>query len=319
VPKLAVGKISANNRISFSVLEASINGTKYATPNDILQNCINADEGKDISIEPNGFMEVGNHLEKPVMELLVKRLGLLDVQYEITEPVRHKTLELNGSLDGLAVADNIVITEDAKKGFYLPEHEQGESIKLNGNIILEIKIATGFGETVLPAWRGVTQVKGAMATCEYDFAIVGVLYGSDLRLFFYERDKQWEKDVLEPHVKDFTRRIIERDLYAPFDNQECGKMYPVDNGTTIDLPDVALELIETKDHCDKTIKVLEKTKEECERGLKALMKESTFGKIGDYVLKWKTINYKAQPEKTIVKPARDSYTVRNTLKIESTV
>ena len=312
---LAVGKITPDDRLSFSILEASMNGTKYAKPNDVLNNCIAASQGKDISIATNNFMEVGNHLEKPVMELLAKRLGLIDVQYEITEPVRHKHLELNGSLDGLGVANDIFVSQDEEKGFYLPEHDEGEGIKLNGNIIIEIKIATGFGETVLPAWRGVTQVKAAMATCEYDYAVIGVLYGSDLRLFFYERDLDWEKNVLEPHVKDFTRRIIEGDLYPPFDNQECADMYPIDNGKTICLPDYALELIESREHCDKTMKILKQTKDECDRALKALMQESSQGNIGDYVVQWKTTHYKAQPEKTKIIEAKSARTTRNILAI----
>ena len=66
---LAVGKITPDDRLSFSILEASLNGTKYAKPNDVLNNCIAASQGKDISIATNNFMQVGNHLEKPVMDV----------------------------------------------------------------------------------------------------------------------------------------------------------------------------------------------------------------------------------------------------------
>ena len=47
---LAVGKLTPDDRLSFSILEASMNGSKYAKPNDVLNNCIAASQGKDINI-----------------------------------------------------------------------------------------------------------------------------------------------------------------------------------------------------------------------------------------------------------------------------
>ena len=59
----------------------------------------------------------------------------------------------------------------------------------------------------LPAYRGVVQVKGLMAITEYSWAVVCVLNGSDLRMYFYERNQDWEQEVLEPTVIDFNNRI----------------------------------------------------------------------------------------------------------------
>ena len=207
----------------------------YQTRNQVLENCHKALKGEDIRISTNNYMEVGNVLEKPVAELAAKRIGLLDIELVIDEPVRHKNVTLNGSIDCIGVADNLFITKDVEKGFYCPELEDGEGMKVNGKGIVEIKITNAGLSESLPTYRGVIQVKGLMAITEYSWAVVCVLNGSDLRMYFYQRNEQWEQEVLEPTVIDFNNRVANLDWYDPFDTKEAGYITPQDNGETTEL------------------------------------------------------------------------------------
>ena len=42
----------------------------------------------------------------------------------------------------------------------------------------------------------------------------------------------------------------------------------------------------------------------------AMLKSARIGYTKDYAVSWKTINYKAQPERTKVMPAKEAYTQR---------
>ena len=232
----AIGKLTPDYEISCSLLEPLITGQNpYQTRNQVLENCHKALKGEDIRISTNNYMEVGNVLEKPVAELAAKRIGLLDIELVIDEPVRHKNVTLNGSIDCIGVADNLFITKDVEKGFYCPELEDGEGMKVNGKGIVEIKITNAGLSESLPTYRGVIQVKGLMAITEYSWAVVCVLNGSDLRMYFYQRNEQWEQEVLEPTVIDFNNRVANLDWYDPFDTKEAGYITPQDNGETTEL------------------------------------------------------------------------------------
>ena len=232
----AIGKLTPDFQLSCSLLEPIITGQNpYQTRNQVLENCHKALKGEDIRIPTNNYMEVGNVLEKPVAELASKRIGLLDIQLVVEEAVRHSKVTLNGSIDCIGVADNLFITKDVEKGFYCPELEDGEGIKLNGKGIVEIKVTNAPLSESLPTYRGVIQVKGLMAITEFMWSVVCVLNGSDLRMYFYQRNLEWEKEVLEPKVIDFNNRIANCDWYDPFDTKEAGYITPQDNGESTEL------------------------------------------------------------------------------------
>ena len=305
----AVGKLTPDYEISCSLLEPLITGQNpYQTRNQVLENCHKALKGEDIRIPTNNYMEVGNVLEKPVAELASKRIGLLDVQLVVEEAVRHKKVTLNGSIDCIGVADDLFITKDVDKGFYCPELEDGEGFKINGKGIMEIKITNATLTESLPTYRGVIQVKGLMAITEYSWAVVCVLNGSDLRMYFYQRDEQWEKDVLEPKVIDFNSRIANCDWYDPFDTKEASYITPQDNGESTELTKQDQVQIDNIMAWEAQIKNLKDNIEEAKKSIMMSMKEAKEGYSESHKVVWQTINYKAQPEKVV--PAKEAYTSR---------
>ena len=305
----AVGKLTPDYEISCSLLEPLITGQNpYQTRNQVLENCHKALKGEDIRIPTNNYMEVGNVLEKPVAELAAKRIGLLDIQLVVEEAVRHNKVTLNGSIDCIGVADDLFITKDVEKGFYCPELEDGEGIKLNGKGIVEIKVTNAPLSESLPTFRGVIQVKGLMAITEYSWAVVCVLNGSDLRMYFYQRDEQWEKEVLEPKVIDFNNRIANCDWYDPFDTKEAGYITPQDNGESTELTKQDQVQIDNIVAWEAQIKNLKDNIEEAKKSIMMSMKDAKEGYSESHKVVWQTVNYKAQPEKVV--PAKEAYTSR---------
>ena len=305
----AVGKLTPDYEISCSLLEPLITGQNpYQTRNQVLENCHKALKGEDIRIPTNNYMEVGNVLEKPVAELASKRIGLLDIQLVVEEAVRHKKVTLNGSIDCIGVADNLFITKDVEKGFYCPELEDGEGIKLNGKGIVEIKVTNAPLSESLPTYRGVIQVKGLMAISEFSWAVVCVLNGSDLRMYFYQRNEQWEQEVLEPTVIDFNNRVANLDWYDPFDTKEAGYITPQDNGESTELTKQDQVQIDNIVAWEAQIKNLKDNIEEAKKSIMMSMKDAKEGYSESHKVVWQTVNYKAQPEKVV--PAKEAYTSR---------
>tara|TARA_A200000159_G_C7299809_1_gene329551 strand:- start:102 stop:1055 length:954 start_codon:yes stop_codon:yes gene_type:complete len=305
--KQALGKLTRDDEISNSLLAAAMGKSKWQTPNEVLKNCHDASKGIDISIEPTNIMQVGNYLEKPLIELAANRVGLLQYFDEINKPVRHKNVPLNGSLDAVGVADNIVIKPDVKKGFYVPE---GREVICNGKGVIEIKVTSARPEEVPLDSRGVIQCKGLMACTEFNWSMLCILYGTDYRIFFYQRDEKWEKDVLIPFVKDFDSRIKNLDYYSPFNTNDAKNIYPLDDNESIELPDNAADLIEIIESSEQSIDKLKDSIEQAKTSLMDMLKSARIGYTKDYAITWKTVNYKEQPERTKVMPAKEAYTQR---------
>ena len=114
-----------------------------------------------------------------------------------------------------------------------PESKKGFTI--NGKGIVEIKTSMFPVGEEPPLHKGVLQVKGLMACTGYDWAVISILHGTDLKMYFYERDFSWEKKELEIAVTDFNKRVPLLDYYSPFDSREAARINPQDNGETTEL------------------------------------------------------------------------------------
>jgi hypothetical protein len=306
-PQEALGKLTPDHEMSCSLVSALWHENPYQNLNEVLENCHKALKGQNIRSEANLLMEVGNIIEKPLIALAAKRIGLLDYFDEIHKPVRHRHIALNGSIDAIGVADGIDVVTDPDKSFYVPE---GDSVRLEGKGILEIK-ATGARPENPPAnHRGVLQLKALLATTQYNWGAVCIAYGTDYRIFFYQRDEQWEKEELEPKVKDFDSRIADCRYFDPFNTNQANHAFPLDDGSIVDLPDDALNSIENILLQEKTIKAAQTIIDEHKTKLMNAMQSAQIGRMGKYQVNWKTINYKAKPEQTKIIPAKDAYTQR---------
>ena len=88
-----------------------------------------------------------------------ERLGMTDSQTNINVVAKHPYLLFEASLDGVAHADNITITEDDSRGIYL--HDATE-VKLDGQGEVECKCTRDYSENHTALWRGVLQMKAEM-------------------------------------------------------------------------------------------------------------------------------------------------------------
>ena len=307
---IALGKLTNDFEPSASVMADIFGVNPYTTRNQRLEICHKAMHGENVRTEPNNFMDMGNRLEKPIALAANDRIGLIDLQLEITEPVRHLNLGLNGSIDCIGVADNLFIEKDTVKGFYLPERAADKGIKINGKGIMEIKATNAPHLEAPPLYRGVLQVKTLMAITEYSWAVVAILNGTDLRMYFYQRDYEWEKKELEPTVIDFNKRVPHCDWYDPFDTKEASRIKPQDNGGTTEMTKGAQTHIDNIETWQQQINNLSENVEEAKKHLMIELGESQQGFSKSHQVVWKTVNYKAQPEKTKVIPAKAAYTQR---------
>lgn len=313
-----VGKITPDDKATCSNLFYILGGeSKWATPNKVLDQCIRAKNGINIRSPQNSVQAVGDALEAPVAQLAAQRLGLTNLDTDITIPVKHESLPLWGSVDATAHANNITIEPDEELGIFT---ETGQPTVLQGKGCLEIKCTAAFPtEDGTPeAWRGLIQAKGQMACMngDCDWAVVATLYRSTLlQLFVMRRDFKFEREMAEK-ILDFDRRIIEEDYFPAFSSADTELLYQkAEEDKLIDLEPTAEVYIEQMINADDTIKSANKIKEKANLALQEMLKEAEFGRVGKYQVQWGSRTVKPVPEKIV--PAKEGYTVRNkTVKVK---
>lgn len=138
--KQYIGKITDDRVMSCSRLAALAGLSPYSMPNDELRKSIAAIDAK-ATVAPGAFTSSepahwGNLHEGNILQEIVTRLALEDAELEITEPSLHKTLPLQGSLDGRANGCGLTFTTDASAGIYVIGQDE---ITLNGTGVLEAK------------------------------------------------------------------------------------------------------------------------------------------------------------------------------------
>ena len=117
---------------------------------------------------------------------LVDKIGLTQLSTQIKEPFVHKTLPLQGSADGTALAENLTIETDVEKGIYVMNKEN--KITLNGVGILEAKNTSVRPEDVPAPSRGPIQVQGLMMCSGFKWSVISIKYrGVSLEYLFMVR------------------------------------------------------------------------------------------------------------------------------------
>ncbi len=304
----AVGKLSNDNHASCSGLPVLFGVSPYETKNEYLKSRIDARLGKNVrTVKDNMPIEIGNILEKPLIELTAKKLNLTDVQTAIHEAVKHPELPLEGSIDGLAYAKNNIVKPDNQVIYT----EDDQEIMLDGHGIIEVKTTRQIPEAdgKPPLFRGVLQTKALCAICGYSWGVVSTLHNTnDFKMFLLRRDFAFEKE-LKDIINDFERRIKEQDWYAPQVLPDLQIMHPVGEKVEVDLndDDCGFHLDRINDNKDK-IKVLNEEVEKSQIYIQTKMGEAEIGINDRYKISWGTTTYKPQPEKVV--PAKDGYTIR---------
>lgn len=305
-----VGKITPDDKCTCSNLFYILGGeSKWSTPNKVLDQCIRAKNGENVRYEQTSVQEVGDALEGIVAQLAAKRLGLTNLDTDITIPVKHESLPLWGSVDATAYADNLTIAPDTEQGIYT---ETGEPMVLQGKGVIEIKCTADFpaDDGTPQAWRGLIQAKGQMACSrDCDWAVVATLYRSTLlQIYVMRKDFKFEREMAEK-ILDFDRRIIDEDYFPAFSLADTELLYRnVTHDKLVDLDEQATTFIEQIINADATIKSANKIKETANAQLQEMMKDAQFGRVKNYQVAWGTTTRKS---KMVSVPLDEPETKRN--------
>ena len=108
----AQGKLTSDNHASCSGLPALFGVSGYETRNEYLDSRIRARLGENVRSEKGIHAEMGNILENPILEITTEKLGLANLEKNISTPVLHEEYPLGGSIDGIAYCQNNLITPD---------------------------------------------------------------------------------------------------------------------------------------------------------------------------------------------------------------
>ena len=305
------GKLTDDREMSASRLPGLMGFSKYSTPNDELQFSINAIDGKERPDIGNEAMGWGNTLEPVILEQAAKRLGLEEINAEITEPYKHRSVALQCSLDGIGFGLGQEITTDPDKGIYVVGQD---SIVLNGPGVLEAKLTKTMPEDVPHLARGPIQLQGQMLVTGHKWGAVCVLYqGIELRVFLFAPHKETQGAIIKA-VQDFETRLETYrqtgaiDWYPPASSKELDRIYPNAIKDEVELPptvaDLAKGIIENK----AAIRAAEGSIEEAEKLIKEQLGQAEKGRAGSFVISWPMRNYKAQSERLV--PAKEAYSIR---------
>lgn len=306
----AQGKLSSNNHASCSGLPALFGLSHYETRTEYLHSRIQARKGiEPPKQEKSIHAQMGDVLEPVILNKAVELLGLTDLQIDHPEAVKHKEFPLEGSLDGIAKADNLIITPDNSVIYT----EDDEPISLNGLGVLEAKATALHPETdgKAPAWRGLLQTKALCAILDYSWGCIATLHRStDFKLTLIRRDFAFERELKEV-ILDFERRIVEEDYYPPVTLKDTTVSHPeAEEKKEVNLEDdiISYHLNRIADNKDK-IDLLNNEIDESKMKVQDFMGNAEIGIHKDFQVRWYNKQFKARPER--ITPAKDAYTIRS--------
>ena len=305
-----VGKLTRDHIATASISPYLFNEYKYGSRNEALKRCIDAKHGKPTRFEQTNIQRTGDVLEPVLITEACQRLGMTDIQTNISVVAKHPYLLFEASLDGMANADNITVKEDESRGIYLPDATE---VKLDGQGVVECKCTRDYAENPPALWRGVLQMQAQMECASVDWGLLVVLYQStDLRMFVYKRDPSFA-ERLKIAVEDWNRRIKEED-YFPFEILDESR----NDGVLVHPEATQDEVIDLdmlcEDHakqimlCDEAIKNAKENKQRATAALMEAMGNHSKAKAGDFTISWGMTHYKAKEEKIV--PAKEAYSVR---------
>ena len=303
-----VGKITDNKKASCSILNIVMGKNDRTSQNDILKQICNANDGKQTVFQSEKYSPAwwGDRDEASILEAGAGKIGLTQLSTQIKEPFVHKTLPLQGSADGTALAENLTIETDVEKGIYVMNKEN--KITLNGVGILEAKNTSVRPEDVPAPSRGPIQVQGLMMCSGFKWSVISIKYrGVFHRVFVYGPDPELQEEI-STAVIDFQKRIDTYkaegvyDFYPvanPFDGSSTYSRSEPDS-PAIKLNQVDLEMVEKLKDAQELIKSGNKLKDECTAYLMSILANHERGEADNLEIRW-VMN---APRKEYMVPAR---------------
>mgnify|MGYP003644131663 FL=1 len=174
-----VGKLTKDNQMSCSILATAAGLNPWKSRIDLLGEMILANRGEDIRKEQTAIMSRGDTLEPVLLTTACRELGIGIYDVDIKEPIKHKDIPLQGSLDGTCGVINLkgmTIKEDPLKGIYVMTDSKEITIGSTG--VMECKLTSAYPEDEPPAWRGPMQLQGLMDIKSASYGVLVVCYQS---------------------------------------------------------------------------------------------------------------------------------------------
>jgi predicted phage-related endonuclease len=303
-------KLTPDTQLSCSQLPALMGYSPYSKPNDVLRTLMDARRGEDVRYQAGEAADWGNALEDRILQEAARRLGLKSwFTPEVAYP--HDDLPLAASIDALGEAENVTIEHDPQQGIYVMD---GDSITLDGLVILESKLTRNAPENEPAMYRGPIQLQGVMMCSRIQTGVIAVLYGGvQLRLFLYKGHPATQ-EAIAAAVTELEGRLTtweesgDPDWYPPADSKDADRVWPQASDTQIDLGEdfeaAAGAIVELR----AKIKLLTEQVAKHEATVKSVMQDFGAAKAGRYQITWPMRHYKAAPEK--ITPAKEAYSVR---------
>jgi len=316
-----VGKLSDDRKMSGSRIPVLYlwrygDGHPYSTPNEELRRSI------DAKTQPVSFSDigepgiVGNLLEPALALSAADELGIPDP--DLTPPViRTDTYEVScDAISELTVpvdveANDLIQILDLETGESLP------SVRLIGNVPIEVKCTADYAPDTPPLYRGPIQLQMQMMATGAQFGVLISLHrGIERRITIYTASPTIQTRIDEL-CDEFLERAAAEDYYPPVTVSDATQAPASDEKTERDIGDKdetidrLLELQAQRSAIDDEIERLQVE-------IMDAIGDAHIGTTPTYRVEWPVRHYKAQPEK--VTPAKEARTIRlKTLKIKATM
>jgi len=314
-----VGKVTTIQKMSASRLPNIMGYSPWATPNDELDATIRArKEGVDhYDIQVGEAADWGNEFEDQILRTAARRLGLKKLKLDYPEAYTYKDL-LQASLDGGAMADNLVINTDPANNIYVMNQEG--TITLDGKGVLEAKLTRVAPSDVPSPYRGPIQLQGQMLCTGAQWGVIAILYqGVELYIYVYKADAEMQQKIILA-CSDFERRVRDEDWYPAMSAAEAASMKgDVPEDVEIEADNDLQKKIERLAHLRTELKSYEALVSNLQLEIMNDMKEKNANicNAGRYKIIWPLRRIKAKPAQTKEIPAVEEHWERaKTLKLE---
>ena len=312
-----VGKVTTIQKMSASRLPNIMGFSPWSTPNDELDTTIRArKEGvHHYEIQVGEAADWGNEFEDQIIATAAHRLGLKKLKLDYPDAYMYKDI-LQASLDGGAVADNLVVTTDPEQNIFVMN--SGDSITLDGPGVLEAKLTRVAPSDVPAAYRGPVQLQGQMLCTGAQWGVIATLYqGVELYIYVYKADVEMQQKIVMA-CSDFERRVRDEDWYPAMSAAEAATMKgDAPDDIEMEADEDLQEKIQRLAHIRTELKAYEALATDLQLDIMNAMGEANICHAPGRRVVWPVRKVKAKPAQTKDIPAVEEHWARaKTLKLE---
>lgn len=316
VGKLSDDRKMSGSRIPILYLWKYGDGHPYSTPNEELRRSIDAKTQPVSSSDIGEPGIVGNLLEPALAQSAAEELGIPGP--DLTPPViRTETYEVSCDAISEVMAPVDVEASDLIQILDLETGESLSSVRLIGNVPIEVKCTGDFPPEVPPLYRGPIQLQMQMMATGAQFGVLISLHRSiERRITIY-----LASPTIQQRISDLCDEFIERtaneDYYPPITVSDAVHAPASEEKTERDIGDMD-ETINKLILLQVQRLAMDDEIEKLQTEIMSAIGDAHIGITPSYRVEWPVRHYKAQPEK--VTPAKEARTIRlKSLKIKETI